>query len=150
LTLKPDPVMTEETYKLWQWDVFELYLGANFEKINLYGEFQISPQGEYLDLGIDSTMNRPGWNDERFWQSGFEVKSRVDEQKKVWYGTMRIPITALDKRPPKEGNEFRVNVYRLHGDAPGRERKFLSWKTVGIYNPHHPEKFGMLRMAGRP
>jgi len=54
----------------WDWDDFELYLGANFENINLYGEFQISPQGEFLDQAIDATRERPGWNDERFWIPG--------------------------------------------------------------------------------
>lgn len=147
LTLYPNPDTTNETYKLWEKDVFELYLGANFENISLYGEFQISPQGEFLDLGIDSSRPRPGWNDERLWSSGFEVKSRIDAAKKIWYGEMRIPIASLDKRLAKVGNELRVNVYRLHGPGPGRQRHFLAWQNVGIWNPHRPEKFGMLRLV---
>src|SRR5512143_1003735 len=59
LTLKPDPDITNETYRLWEKDCFEVYLGADFEHTNLYREFQMSPQGEFLDLDIDSTRDKP-------------------------------------------------------------------------------------------
>jgi len=146
LTLKPDPDTTEETYRLWEWDVFELYIGSDFEHINLYNEFQVSPQSEFLDLKIDSTMRRPGHGDERFWDSGFKVKSRVDSRSKMWYAEMRIPIKAIDERPPKAGNEMRVNVYRLGGTEADRDF-FLAWKPTEVWNPHRPHKFGILRLV---
>lgn len=65
LDVRPHPDTVNETYKLWFHDVFEMDLGANFDNINLDGEFQMSPQGEFADLGIDATKPRPGWNDER-------------------------------------------------------------------------------------
>ena len=147
LHLKPNPDAVHETYHLWDWDDFELYLGANFENINLYGEFQISPQGEFLDQAIDATRERPGWNDERFWDSGMSVKSRIDPEKKIWYGEMRIPIASIDKRPPKVGNEMRVNVYRLQSAGPGKRIHFLAWQPTGEWNPHRPQKFGALRLV---
>jgi len=52
------------------------------------------------------------------WNSGYEVKARLDEAKKVWYGEMRIPFDKIDKRPPKSGNELRINFYRLQGPPP--------------------------------
>jgi hypothetical protein len=147
LRLKPDPDTSHETYYLWKWDVFELYLGANFDNINLYGEHQISPQGEYLDLGIDATREKPGWNDERLWDSGMTVKSRIDAEKKIWYGEMRIPIASIDKRPPKADNEMRVNVYRLQSAGEGKRVHFLAWQPTGEWNPHRPQKFGILRLV---
>lgn len=150
LHLKPDPDTKQETYKLWNFDDFELYLGSNFENINLYGEFQISPQSEFLDMAIDASRQRPGWNDERLWNSGMEVKSRIDPDKKIWYGEMRIPIAAIDKRPPKEGNDFRVNVYRLQSAEPGQRIHFLAWRPTGEWNPHRPKTFGILRLAATP
>lgn len=116
--LKPDPDTVHETWKLWNWDDFELYLGTNFENINLYGEYQISPQSEFLDQAIDATKERPGWGDEHLWDSGMSVKSRIDGDKKIWYGEMRIPIAAIEKRTPKAGLEMRVNVYRLQAVVP--------------------------------
>jgi hypothetical protein len=81
LHLKP-PDTQHETYKLWFYDDFELYLGANFDNINLYGEFEVSPQSEFLDMAIDATREKPGWNDERLWDSGMTVKSRIDKEKR--------------------------------------------------------------------
>jgi hypothetical protein len=150
LHLKPDPDTQHETYKLWFYDDFELYLGANFDNINLYGEFQISPQSEFLDLAIDASREKPGWNDERLWDSGMTVKSRIDAVKKIWYGEMRIPIAAVDKRPPAIGNEFRVNVYRLQSVGEGQKVHFLAWRPTGEWNPHRPKKFGILRFTSAP
>jgi len=79
LYLKPDPDTASETYRLWEWDCFEVYLGADFENINRYREFQMSPQGEFLDLDIDAAKSRPGHSEERFWDSGMKVKARIDE-----------------------------------------------------------------------
>lgn len=150
LHLKPDPDTENETYKLWLYDDFELYLGANFDNIHLYGEFQISPQSEFLDMAIDATRDKPGWNDERMWNSGMTVKSRIDREKKIWYGEMRIPIGAIDKRPAAIGNEFRVNVYRLQSAGGEKEIHFLAWQPTGEWNPHRPKKFGILKLAGKP
>jgi hypothetical protein len=145
LTLKANPDLKNETYRLWEKDCFEVYLGADFEHTNRYREFQMSPAGEFLDLDIDSTRPRPGFNGENLWNSGMQVKARVDESKKIWYGEMKIPIAAVDTRPAKEGNEMRINLYRQDGANPNRD--FLAWQPPGVWNPHHPEKFGTLRLA---
>ena len=39
LTLKPNPTSTEETNKLWEWDVAEAFLGSDFNDIWRYKEF---------------------------------------------------------------------------------------------------------------
>jgi Carbohydrate family 9 binding domain-like len=150
LHLKPDPDTVHETYKLWFYDDFELYLGSNFDNINLYGEFQISPQSEFLDMAIDATRPKPGWNDEHLWDSGMTVKSRIDKDKKIWYGEMRIPIAPIDKRPAAIGNKFRVNVYRLQSAGAGNKIHFLAWRPTGEWNPHRPQKFGTLELTGQP
>lgn len=149
LRLNPHPQTEHDTQRLWVYDDFELYLGSNFQNINLYDEFEISPQGEFLDMAIDATRQRPGWNDEYLWNSGLTVKSRIDDAKKVWYGEMRIPFASVDKSPPAAGNEFRVNVYRLQHEDHSRGH-FLAWKPTGEWMPHHPEKFGILRLVRQP
>lgn len=143
--LKPDPDTKKETFRLWQWDDFELYIGADFEHINLYREFEVSPQSEFLDLNINSEVAMAGHNDERLWDSGFTVKAKVDKVNKVWYAELCIPLASFDKREPKAGNEFRVNIYRLQG--PQDNRDFLAWRPTGFFNPHHPEVFGILRLG---
>jgi hypothetical protein len=145
LTLKEQPDTVRETYRLWEKDCFEVYLGADFEHINRYGEFQMSPQGEFLDLDIDSSRDKPGFNGEQNWDSGMKVKARIDEKRKIWYGEMKIPIAAVDKRPAKAGNEMMINLYRQDGAPPNRT--FLAWQPPGVWNPHHPEIFGILRLV---
>lgn len=150
LHLKPDPDTHHKTYKLWFYDDFELYLGSNFDNINLYDEFEISPQSEFLDMSIDATREKPGWNDEYLWDSGMAVKSRIAREKKIWYGEMRIPIAAIDKRPAKIGNEFRVNIYRLQSAGAEKKIHFLAWQPTGEWNPHRPKKFGTQELSGAP
>lgn len=150
LNLKPDPDTVHETFKLWFYDDFELYLGANFQNINLYGEFQISPQSEFLDQAIDASVRRPGWGNEHLWNSGMTVKSRIDQEKKIWYGEMCIPIASIDQRPAAIGNEFRANVYRLQSAGQGKRKHFLAWQPTGEWNPHRPKKFGTVRLVGTP
>ena len=88
--LKPNPVTNAETNQLWDWDVAEVFIGSDFQHITRYKEFEVSPQGEWVDLDIDRDHPLPegGW----LWNSGFTVKARIDADKKIWYGEMRIPL----------------------------------------------------------
>ena len=90
LYLKPAPDVSAETPRLWNWDVAEAFIGWDAANIARYKEFQVSPQGEWVDLDIDrgdaSAQQGMAWN------SGFEVKARVDEPTRVWYGEMKIPF----------------------------------------------------------
>jgi hypothetical protein len=52
LNLKPDPDLEKETNELWNWDVVEVFLGADANNIRRYKEFEISPQGEWVDLDV--------------------------------------------------------------------------------------------------
>jgi hypothetical protein len=145
LTLNDNPDTVEETYRMWEKDCFEVYLGADFEQINRYREFQMSPAGEFLDLDIDSSRPKPGFNGEQNWDAGMKVKARIDESRKFWYGEMKIPIAAVDSRPAAAGNEMRINLFRQDDEPPNR--KFLAWQPPGVWNPHHPDKFGILRLV---
>ena len=141
LNLKPNPSLDTETNKLWEWDVAEVFIGTDFDNIKRYTEYQVSPQGEWVDLFIDRGT-QPA-NHDVSWNSNFEVKARVDAQKKVWYGEMRIPMKAVDKRAPKSGLEMRINLYRIQGPAP---RKHVNWQPVMNESFHTPEAFGTLRL----
>ncbi len=140
LNLKQNPSTTEETNKLWDWDVTEIFVGSDFDNIRHYREFQVSPQAEWVDLDIDRAKPLPegGWK----WNSGMKVAARVDRGKKIWYGEMMIPIRSVDKREAKEGNELRINLYRLTGAAPNRVSTM--WTPTGNRSHHTPEAFGRL------
>jgi hypothetical protein len=185
LHTKPDTVTTTETYGMWNWDVFEAYVGSDFDHINRYWELMVSPNAEYLDQAIDSTVARPGLNRERDANTGMKVKASIDADKKIWVGEMQIPWAAIDKRTPKAGNALRVNFFRQDGATQGRRgatpgtrsgagassatltragapggpgaaggnpnvrggRTFQAWQPTGVWAPHHPEKFGLLKLT---
>jgi len=143
LYLKSDPARDRETNKLWEWDVAEVFIGTDFAHIRQYKEFQVSPQGEWVDLDIDRDNAKPegGWT----WNSGFEVKARIDAEHKIWYGEMRIPMAAIDTRRPIAGNEMRVNFYRIQGPPP--DKKFIAWQPTHQSSHHVPESFGRLKLG---
>ena len=143
LHLHPNPSQTTETNQLWDWDVAEAFIGTNFENIKRYKEFEMSPQGEWVDLDIDKS--KPHIEDGWLWNSGFEVKARIDQSRKIWYGEMRIPIKSIDNRPPAAGLEMRINFYRCQGSDPNR--KYIAWQPTHAETFHVPEAFGRLRLG---
>jgi hypothetical protein len=143
LHLRPDPSTSKETNKLWEWDVAEVFVGSEFEQIRRYKEFQVSPQGEWVDLAIDLGAQPPAYD--WLWNSGFEVKARLDRAARVWYGEMRIPLSAIDGRTPVPRLEMRINFYRIQGAPPNR--KWINWQPVNNDSFHTPEAFGRLRLG---
>jgi hypothetical protein len=143
LNLKPNPNTAAETNELWNWDVAEIFIGADFKNIRRYKEFEISPQGEWLDLAIDLDQRDSdgGWK----WNSGFEVSARIDAAAHVWYGAMRIPYAAIDTRPAEAGNMLRINLFRCQG--PSVRRKFMAWQAPMSESFHVPERFGTLKLV---
>ena len=141
LHLHPDPSTRTETDKLWDWDVAEAFIGADFSHIKQYKEFQVSPQAEWVDLAIDRGTEPP--SHDVAWNSGFEVKARLDRDHRVWYGAMRIPMTAIGVAA-RPGAEARINLYRCQG--PPAHRKYINWQAVKSETFHTPEAFGRLRL----
>ena len=142
LNLKPDPKTSTETYELWNWDVAEVFLGTDFEDIKRYKEFEISPQGEWIDLDID--LHKPHHEEGWTWNSGFEVSARIDAAKHIWYGAMRIPYSAVDNRPAAPGNVLRMNLFRSQG--PEASRHEIAWQAPMANTFHVPERFGLLKL----
>jgi homoserine O-acetyltransferase len=142
LSLKPNPDPKSETNHLWDWDVAEAFIGSDYDRIAHYWEFEVSPQGEWVDLDIDRDDAKAQQGIR--WNSGFTVKSRIDAQAKIWYGAMRIPWRAIDTRPPEPGRELRLGLYRCAGKEPRRE--LYAWRPTGSMTFHAPKAFGTLRL----
>jgi Carbohydrate family 9 binding domain-like len=143
LHLKPAPTPEKETFELWNWDVAEVFIGTDFQNIQRYKEFELSPQGEWIDLDIDLT--KPHHEDGWVWNSGFQVAARIDPVAKIWYGAMRIPFSALQNDSPKATEMFRINFFRSQG--PPSNRVSITWQPPMRDTFHAPEKFGLLRLA---
>ena len=143
LHLKPKPNRSAETNELWNWDVAEVFIGADFTDIRRYKEFEISPQGEWVDLEID--LSKPHHEDGWRWNSGFQVSARIDEAAHVWYGSMKIPYSAIDDRQAAQGNMLRINLFRSQGPASARHE--IAWRSTMNDSFHIPERFGLLRLV---
>lgn len=143
LYLKPDPKTDSDTVGLWDWDVGEVFLGSDFDDIRKYKEFEVSPQGEWVDLDIDldSTHKDDAWR----WNSGFQVAARIDRNAKIWYGAMKIPYRSIDARDPKPGLTLRANLYRIEGPEP--DRKYICWRPTHSHTFHTPAAFGTLKLV---
>jgi hypothetical protein len=143
LFLKPAPDGVHETNQLWNWDVAEVFIGSDFKNIKRYKEFEVSPQGEWIDLDID--LDKPHHEDGWVWNSGFEVVARIDRTAKVWYGAMRIPLATLEDHTPAAGDSFRVNLFSSQGKPP--MRKNITWQPTMSDTFHVPERFGTLKLV---
>jgi hypothetical protein len=140
---RPQPTPEKEAWGLWEYDVAEVFIGYDLHNINVYKEFEVSPDGEFIDLDVD--RSRKGKEVDWLWNSGFQYKTRIDSAQKVWICEMQIPWSAIDSRVPKAGNELRLNLYRIEGGP--KNRKYIVWQTIGNPSFHTPDKFGRLRLA---
>jgi hypothetical protein len=143
LNLKPNPDISAETNELWNWDVAEVFIGADFNDIRRYKEFEISPQGEWVDLDID--LHKPGNVEGWKWNSGFAVSARIDKAAHVWYGAMRIPYSSIDSQAAAAGNTLRINLFRSQGPASARHQ--IAWQAPMSNSFHVPERFGLLKLV---
>jgi hypothetical protein len=121
----------------------EVFLGSDFQDIRRYKEFEVSPQGEWIDLDID--LHKPHHEEGWVWNSGFQVAARIDRAEKIWYAAMRIPFAAIAPVPPRSGMEFRMNLFR--GEGPPSKWQSIAWQPPLTGTFHTPERFGLLRLV---
>lgn len=137
---KPDP--SKETFGLWDYDVTEVFVGADYEHIGRYKEFEVSPQDDWVDLDVD--WDRKGSETDWTWNSGFTHRVSVDEQAKVWRSEMAIPLKSIGVQKPAPGLSLRINFYRIEDKPP--HRVFLAWRPTGSRSFHVPRAFGEIRL----
>jgi len=122
--------------QLWDRDVAEAFLQPDRANFRRYKEFEVSPNGFWIDLDI-----APG--EKHDLKSGLQRRVILNEAKKVWTAELALPMKCLVP-------EFdpimvwRVNFYRVEG---AEEPRFYSaWRPTGtkVPNFHVPEAFGEL------
>jgi hypothetical protein len=122
---------------LWDKDVVEFFCAPDPAKLTHYTEYEWAPNNEALDLRI----RRPDFD--FGWSSGMEWQVRVDAKRKVWACEVRIPLTALDDKPPVAGTRWRANLYRIDR----AHKAFLASNPVLNGNFHTPDRFGWLEFT---
>ena len=143
LYVKPDPVTTADTNKLWDWDVAEAFIGTDFEDIKKYKEFQVSPQGEWVDLAIDRGTTPPIARHHLELRLRGQGQRRSQQARLVRRHAHPAGVARRSARP-KNGAGARMNLYRCQG--PPADRKYINWQPVNNETFHTPEAFGKLRL----
>jgi alpha-galactosidase len=122
---------------LWDRDVAEAFLQPDPAQAHNYREFEVSPNGMWIDLDIF-----PGGHADL--KSGLQKSVFLDEKGLRWAAELAIPIKALTPSfDPKA--VWRANFYRVEGKQ--EPRAYLAWQATGTPQPnfHVPSAFGSLR-----
>src|SRR5690349_14715635 len=127
---------------LWDRDVVEAFLQPDPTREHYYREFEVSPNGMWVDLDIF-----PGGLKDL--KSGLQRSVVCDDKSRTWTAELSIPIRSLtEKFDP--GATWRANFYRVEGRK--EPRAYLAWQPTNTPQPnfHVPEAFGKLRFSGAP
>lgn len=129
--------LTTKTRGLWDRDVCEIFLAPNKSEPRKYFEFEIAPNGEWIDLGIYQMPDKreTDWD----YASGMQSKSLIGKDK-IWMA-IKVEWKAFGKTP-KAGDVWLGNIFRCIGKDP--TRGYLAWSPTFTKEPsfHVPEKFG--------
>jgi alpha-galactosidase len=122
---------------LWDRDVAEAFLQPDPSRLHYYREFEVSPNGMWIDLDIF-----PGGLSDL--KSGLKRSVFLDEKQNRWAAELAIPMRALiENFDPKA--IWRANFYRVEGKK--EPRYYLAWRPTGTPEPnfHVPAAFGTMR-----
>jgi alpha-galactosidase len=125
--------------QLWDRDVCEVFLQPDPAEARRYLEFEVAPNGFWIDLGI-------GPGEKRDLQSGMRRRVKMDEGTKRWTAVLALPMKSLTARFDPAA-VWRVNVFRVEGAV--EPRFYSAWRATGTPQPnfHVPEAFGRLEFA---
>ncbi|HEU5147494.1 MAG TPA: carbohydrate-binding family 9-like protein [Chryseosolibacter sp.] len=139
----------EDFANLWTEDVVEIFFWPD-ESSAIYFEYELSPLNYELPILVPN-MNGQflGW---RPWQYEGERKTRHatkiikadNGETTAWIAEFFIPfalLKPLQNVPPKSGQSWRMNMYRIDYD---NEYTSWSWRPVKT-NFHDYERFGTIR-----
>ena len=122
---------------LWDRDVVEVYLQADASQPRRYWEFEISPNGMWIDLEISPDGKRDP-------HSGMKSRAVINESEQVWTAELALPMGVLTAGF-EPSHTWRVNFFRVEGAT--EPRFYSSWQPTYTPQPnfHIPEAFGILR-----
>jgi alpha-galactosidase len=139
LFLFPDSDANGRRDHLWDRDVAEVFLQPDPSRERHYKEFEVAPNGMWLDLDIF-----PGGLSDL--KSGMTCSVFLDEAAHQWTAELAIPMRCLAKNfDPKA--VWRINFFRIEG--PKEPRHYMAWQATHAAKPnfHVPSAFGKLRFS---
>ena len=143
LILSETPNLKTKTRGLWDRDVCEIFLAPKREDFRHYFEFEVAPNGEWIDLGIYQKPDEriTDWN----YKSGMQSAAKIEKDND--FITLKVEWKAFAKTP-KTGDVWLGNIMRCVG--AGATRGYLTWQPTFTKEPsfHVPEKFGEFEFIG--
>jgi hypothetical protein len=137
LVISEKPNLNSKTKGLWDRDVCEIFVAPNREEPRKYFEFEIAPNGEWIDLGIHQTPDKreTDWD----YHSGMQSSVKIEPGKITM--AIKIEWKAFGKTP-KTDEVWLGNLFRCVGS--GETRGYLTWQPTGTPEPafHVPQAFG--------
>ena len=147
--------MKRRDQNLWEEnEVVELFADAGGDQ-GCYLEFEVNPLNAVLDLVIPKGGGPGPIEGKKMWDAkGMKTAvhvTRPGASDGQWTVEMAIPLNCfLDapNTPPKPGDEWRINLYRV--DAVSDQVEYQAWSPTNTDTPnfHVPERFGVLRFVG--
>jgi hypothetical protein len=133
----PDSEPSGRRDHLWDRDVAEAFLQPDPSREHFYREFEVSPNGMWIDLDIF-----PGGRADL--KSGLKRSVFLDEKSCTWSAELGIPLRSLTGVFDPSA-VWRANFYRIEGKA--EPRAYLAWQPTHTSQPnfHVPQAFGRLR-----
>jgi len=135
----PDSDPNGRRDQLWDRDVAEAFLQPDPSRTTEYKEFEVSPNGFWIDLDI-SPGQKPNL------KSGMKRSVVLNEKAHTWIAELAIPIEALTAKFDPEAI-WRVNFFRVEGKV--EPRGYYAWQPTNTPQPnfHVPSAFGRMRFA---
>jgi hypothetical protein len=125
--------------ELWTRDVAEVFIQPTAESGRNYKEFEVSPNGDWLDLEITNGQGSD-------LNCALKSKVVIDIRQNLWTAVLAIPMRCLTQNfDPKQ--TWRVNFFRIEGPEPNRFYSAWHPTKTPTANFHVPEVFGVLRFS---
>ena len=139
LNLFPDAGPNGRRDHLWDRDVAEAFLQPDPSRERYYKEFEVSPNGFWIDLDISPEPLTD-------LHSGLTRSVVLDQKTMRWAAELAIPMRALTAHFDPHA-VWRVNFFRIEGSQ--EPRHYYAWQPTHTPKPnfHVPSAFGRMRFA---
>ena len=123
--------------QLWDRDVAEVFIQPDPSQPRHYLEFEVSPNGMWIDLDISPSGKRDP-------KSRMKSRVQLNESERLWDAEIALPMRSITEHFDP-WSEWRINFFRVEGAT--EPRFYSAWQPTFTAQPnfHVPEAFGKLR-----
>lgn len=130
--------------RLYEEDVVEIFIDDDSD-YKTYIEVEVNPLNALLHYFVLNDL-KGKINTYARCEKKIITAVKLDDLNKAWSAEIAIPMLEFvtsNSIPPKQGDLFKVNFYRIDKDKKG-SFEYTAWSPTGKINYHMPVKFGVL------